>query len=222
MVKSASDAINTLRNVTGRVDDSDPLFTNTVMLTYLNDFITQQASSDVRLFKNETWYEFNIDTTTADPLPVDLQALSLSTIGPPAYVQYITDPTNGSFELFWYQDPKQFFALWPEIGSANYAPQRPTYVLYYNNELIFRGPPDQQYHIKIKAYQEELEINPEGNIPVDYLFRYIVYGAAINLFNDAGEWDYADKIFPAFRRYRALVYSRTFSQYQNQRSNPEF
>jgi len=219
MAKTAADLILITRNVTGRVDASDPQFTDTIMLQYIQDFINLQATQDVRLFKNKTWYEFDIDENTIDPYPVDLQSITLasgqvgaSTIEPPAYAS--------GFILFWYQDPAQFFREWPETQS--YTPQRPLSVLYYNNELIFRGPPDQLYHIKIAAYQVELQITDPTGLNQDYLYRYICYGAALDIFSDFGEMDRWREIWPVYQRYRALVYSRTNNQYQNQRAGPEF
>ena len=223
MAKSAADLITILRNTTGRIDASDPLFTDEIMLQYLNDFIVQESTQDIRIFKNYTWYEFEIDEDTVDPYPVDLQALGLSTIGPIAYCQ-LTDaelPTVGSFQMFWYQDPQQFYAIWPDIAGT-YQPQRPQYVLYYNNQLIFRGPPDREYRIKIQAFHDELEINAQGNISADYLFRYVCYGAALDIFSDYGEMDKWRDIYPVYQRYRGFVYSRTASQYQNQRPSPQF
>lgn len=219
MAKTASDLITIMRNVTGRVDASDPLFTDTIMLQYLNDFIQQLSTQDVRLFKNRTWWEFNFGPTDPNPYPVNLQNIVLvdgqigaSTIEPPAYCQ--------GFYLFWYQDPQDFFRIWPE--TQPYMPARPTYVLYYNNELLFRNPPDKQYFIKIAAYQVEIMVNPEGLLNQDYLFRYLAYGASLDIFSDFGEMDKYRDVFPAFMRYRALVYARTYQQYQNQRTGPDF
>lgn len=219
MAKSAADLILILRNVTGRVDASDPQFTNAIMLQYLQDFIQLQSTQDIRIFKNKTWYEFLLDPITSpDPYPVNLQTIVLvdgqigaSTIEPPCYA-------NG-FPVFWYQNPQEFYGIWPE--TQTYQPQRPTYVLYYNNELTFRGPPDKEYLIKMAAYQVEVQINAEG-LNQDYLYRYICYGAALDIFSDFGEMDKWREVFPAYQRYRALVYSRTYSQYQNQRPSPEF
>ena len=219
MTKSAGDLILILRNVTGRVDASDPQFTDTIMLQYLQDFIQLQSTQDIRIFKNKTWYEFILDPLTSpDPFPVDLQTIPLidgqigaSTIEPPCYAD--------GFPVFWYQDPAEFYAIWPE--TQLYQPQRPTYVLYYNNELTFRGPPDKDYLIKIAAYQVEIQIT-NGVLNQDYLYRYICYGAALDIFSDFGEMDKWREVFPAYQRYRALVYSRTYSQYQNQRPSPEF
>ncbi len=219
MAKTAADLILILRNVTGRVDASDPQFTDAIMLQYLQDFIQLQSTQDIRIYKNKTWYEFTLDPDISpNPYPVDLQTIILvngnqgaSTIGPPCYAD--------GFTVFWYQDPAEFYAIWPE--TQTYQPQRPQYVLYYNNELTFRGPPDKEYLIKMEAYQVEIQIT-DGLLNQDYLYRYICYGAALDIFSDFGEMDKWREIWPAFQRYRALVYSRTQSQYQNQRPTPEF
>lgn len=212
MAKTAQDLITITRNVTGRVDRYDPLFTDDVMLQYINDFIQHESTQDIRINKNQTWYEFTIDENSDDPYPVDLDSLQLSTIGPKAYV-------NG-FRLFWYQDPEQFYVRWPE--TQTYDPQRPTSVLYYNNELTFRGPPDDSYDIKINAYKWEVAVSSTVDLSEDYLFRYVSYGAALDIFADYGEIDRVHEYLPIYERYRNLVYARTYQQNQNQRSNPEF
>lgn len=219
MAKTAADLINTLRNITGRVDASDPLFTDTIMLQFLNDFIQLEATQDIRIYKNATWWEFLLDENSPNPYPVNLQNILLasgqtgaSTIQPPAYAD--------GFVMFWYQDPAEFYARWPE--TQTYTPQRPQEVLYYNNELTFRGPPNQEYAIKIAAYQVELQVTLNGTLAQDYLYRYVCYGAALDLFAEYGEMDRYNEIYQAYMRYRALVYSRTYSQLQNQRPSPEF
>lgn len=219
MAKSAAQLITILRNLTGRVDASDPLFTDEIMLGYLNDFISLESTQDVRLFKNRTWWEFDIDPTTPNPMPVDLNAVDLingqigaSTIEPPAYV--------AGFITAWYQSPQEFYAIWPE--TQTYTPQRPTYILYYNNELTFRGPPDKSYLVKIAAYQLEFQVNPDSVLEADYLYRYVCYGAGLDIFADFGEMDKWNEMFPVYQRYRAMVYARTYQQLQNQRTTPDF
>lgn len=210
--QSSQNIITILRNVTGRVDASDPLFTDTIMLQYINNFLSLESTQDIRIFQNKTWWEFAIDPTSPDPYPVDLDALGFSTIEPPAYCD--------GFFVFWYQSPKDFFSIWPE--TQTYAPSRPTYALYYNNELIFRNPPDRTYNMKIAAYKVQPVIPDAGNINSEYLFRYTAYGTALDIFSDYGEMDKYASIEPVFRKYRALVYARTNQQYQNQRPDPEF
>ena len=219
MAKSEAELINMLRNVTGRVDDSDPLFTNAIMKGYLVDFAKLQSTQDIRIFKNYTWYEFTYGTADLNPLPIDLNVLVLSngtigasTIEPPAYC--------AGFNLFWYQSPMEFYRIWPE--TQTYAPSRPTYVLYYNRELTFRNPPDQTYDIKIAAYSEEIAFDSAGLMQDDYLYRYIVYGAALDIFADYGEMDKWNDLQAPYMKYRSKVYARTYQQYQNQRAAPEF
>ena len=92
MAKSIADLLIILRNTTGRVDASDPLFTDEIMTQYLMDFTQLESTQDVRLFKNKTWFEFTLSTTSPDPFPIVLNQLVLvngnigaSTIEPPCY-----------------------------------------------------------------------------------------------------------------------------------------
>lgn len=212
MAKDGNAIINIVRNVTGRVDSNDDLFSNSVILGYINDFLNLIMPQEVRLYENKTWWEFTIDQTSDDPFPVDLQALGYTTIGPLAYID--------GFNLDWYQNPAVFFGRWPE--TQTYTTQRPTDVLWYNNELVFRGPPDQSYSVKISAYAVEAEITEGTNIESDYFWRYVAYGAALDLFSDYGEMDQYEKYYPAFNRYRGLVYARTNQQLSNERTLPRF
>lgn len=212
MAKNGLDIINIMRNVTGRVDASDPLFSNGVMLQYVNDFLNLIMPQEVRLYENKTWWEFTIDQNSADPYPVNLDTLGYTTIGPLIYID--------GFFTNWYQNPADFFAKWPE--TQTYVQQRPVDVLWYNNELVFRGPPDQSYSVKVSAYQVEATISEGTNIDSEYFWRYVAYGASLDLFSDHGEMDQFDKYYPVFRRYRSLVVARTNQQLQYQRTLPNF
>lgn len=224
MAKNGADIIWILRNVTGRVDSSDPLFTDSVMLQYVNDFLNLEMPQEVRLVENQTWWEFTIDEDSTEPYPVDLQALGFTTIGPPGYI-FPTDQEEVSgqagFPLWWYQSPSEFYSIWPD--TQLYTPQRPQYVLYYNNQLVFRGPPDQQYNVKIQAYKvEPVLTGVTDTIENDYFWRYVAYGAALDIFSDYGEMDKYETTYKAFMRYKSMVYARTNAQLMNQRTYPTF
>lgn len=217
MTKMGSDVIRIMRNVTGRIDSSDPLFTDTIMLGYANDFLNLIMPQEVRLFENKTWWEFTLDPTDPnpdpDPFPVDLQSLGYTTLGPPAYVD--------GHDLQWFQSPALFFSKWPE--TQTYQEQRPQDVLYYNEELVFRGPPDKPYGIKIAAYKVEPILTGQSELlDNDYFWRYVAYGASMDIFSDFGEMDNYEKYYPAFKRYRSLVYARTNQQLMSQRTFPTF
>lgn len=226
--QSGASVIQIMRNVTGRVDKNDPAFTDAIMFDYLNAFLQQEHPQEVRLFQNQTWWDFTIDQNTADPLPVDLDALGYSTINAPAYVGYSTTPFT-SFPLFWMMDPKQFYSRWP--WDQVFTPQMPTYVLYYNNELTFRGPPDQTYRIRISAYKIDYSFAGGTNtnagsiladVPQAYLTRYLAYGAALDILSDYNEMDKYNEVFQVYRRYRGQVLARTWQQYESQRTAPDF
>lgn len=226
--QSGISVIQILRNVTGRVDKNDPAFTDAIMFDYLNAFLQQEHPQEVRIFQNETWWDFAIDQFTADPLPVDLDALGFSTINAPAYISTVTTPIN-SFPLFWYENPKDFYRRWP--WNDVFVPTRPIAVLYYNNELTFRGPPDQQYLIRISAYKIDYSFaggsntnagSILANVPNAYLTRYLAYGAALDILSDFGEMDKYNEVFQVYRRYRGQVLARTWDQLSSQRTGPDF
>lgn len=222
--KTGAEIIQILRNVTGRVDVSDPLFTDTIMLGRVNDFLSLIMPQEVRLYEKQTWWEFTIDETTLDPLPVDLETLGFSTLGSVAYV-WVENSTTPSqinrFKLFWYQSPGVFYGKWPQVVGVQR--QRPQDVLWYNNELTFRGPPDQEYTVQIQAYKIEAPLEaPSDEIDNSYFWRYVAYGAAIDLFNDYGEDDKTARVMPAFKRYKTIVEARTYQQLSTQRTYPTF
>lgn len=217
-----------MRNVTGRVDRNDPAFTDEIMTDYLNQFLQNEHPQEVRIFQNQTWWDFTIDTTTLNPLPVDLDFLGFSSLNPPAYITTVT-PNINSFKLFWYENPRDFYARWP--WDQVFTPQMPTYVLYYNNELTFRGPPDATYNIRIGAYKIDHSFQGGTNtntnstltkVPTAYLTRYLAYGAALDILSDYGEMDKYNEVFQVYRRYRGQVLARTWDQLESQRTDPDF
>lgn len=208
---TAAQIITIMRNITGRTDSSDPAFTDTAMLGYLQDFIQNDAPQDVRLFEDQTWWEFDINVGDS-PYAVDLDALGYSTIQPPAYV--------GGFKVYWYQDPTEFYAIWPE--TQTYQVQRPTYILYYDNELVFRGPPDTTYSVKISANKLR-GVNAVGSsIEHAYMDRYYAYGASLNILSDYCEMERYQQVLAVFKKQRAGLLARTWQQDNNQRITPEF
>jgi len=220
MAKSGADIIKIVRQVTGRTDSSDPQFTDAIMMSRVNDYLELIMPQEVRLYENKTWWEFTFNAASdgTDTVPVDLEVEGFSTIGPLAYIGPSTDVGPG-FKLWWFQDPASFYGKWPD--TQTFTEQRPTDVLYYNNELLFRGPPDQPYQVRIEAYKIEARITEGTNIDEAYFWRYVAYGTALDIFSDFGEMDKYNEYMPAFRRYKALVYARTNQQNRSQRTVPD-
>ena len=232
--EQVANIVQIMRNVTGRVDQNDPMFTDEIMIDYLNVFLQQEHPSECRIFENYTWWDFTIDQNSQDPFPVNLDDLGFSTINSPAYIGYVT-PQLTSYLLFWYEDPRLFYQKWP--WNTTFTPQRPTYVLYYNDELTFRGPPDQTYDVRISAYKIDQSFAGGKNkntqsvlegtgmlyrTPMAYLTRYLAYGASLDILSDYGEMDKYNEVFQVYRRYRGQVLARTWNQLQSQRTAPDF
>ena len=212
MSKSAAQIITIMRHVTGREDNTDPQFSDTVMLGYVNDFYQLIMGQEVRLFELNTWYEFTL-TANDDEYVIDLSAIGDSILRPPAYV--------GGYQVEWLQSPQAFYSVWPQ--TQTYQPTRPQYILYYNNRLLFRAPPDDDYAVKIAAYKINATMpSTNTNITEDYWWRYVAYGAAIDLLTDYNELDRVTQLMPLFERYKSIVYARTMTQLSNQRTYPTF
>lgn len=223
-----------IRNVTGRVDSTDPAFTDPILIDYLNAFIQQQHPSEVQIFENKTWWEFPIDPTTQNPMDVDLDLLGFSTINAPAYIANIGAEKN-SFQIAWYLDPIEFYRRWP--WETDYTPQMPTAVLYHNNQLLFRGPPDKAYQVRISAYKVDytfaggtfsnsgsvLSGTGQGYDTIrSYLIRYLAYGTSINILSDYGETERVAEVYQSYKLYKANVTARTWNQLSTQRTSPDF
>jgi hypothetical protein len=208
----ASQVIQIARNATGRVDSNDPLFTDAIMLQRLTDFIQLEKCTDVRIGYNRSWYEMTL-VTGQGTYDINLDNENLSTINPPAYVD--------GYEIFWYQDPAAFYRIFPE--TQTYQETRPQYVLYYNNQLVFRNPPDQDYGFKVASYTVDMAITNLGDsIPQAHWMRYLGYGMSLDIFADYGELDQYNNYFPIFQRYKNMVVAREHQQNMSQRTSPKF
>jgi len=95
----------------------------------------------------------------------------------------------------------------------------PRGVLFNNNTLIFRSPPDQQYLVELDAY-----LSPAGFLSTNqaiqfgYMCEYIARGAARKLLSDTGDWDQMAAYEPLFREQEILVWKRSQRQFTASRT----
>lgn len=86
----------------------------------------------------------------------------------------------------------------------------PRGVLFTNNTLIFRSPPDQQYLIELDAY-----LSPAGflasnqAIQFAYMCEYIARGAARKILSDTGDIEQFNFYEPLFKEQETLVWKRS-------------
>jgi hypothetical protein len=95
----------------------------------------------------------------------------------------------------------------------------PRTLLYYNNTLTLRSPPDQQYLVEIDAYLSPAAFfNQSQAIPFAYMAEYIARGAARKILSDTGDIEQFQFYEPLFREQEMLVWKRSQRQWTASRT----
>lgn len=95
----------------------------------------------------------------------------------------------------------------------------PRGMLFYNNTITLRSPPDQQYLVEIDAYLSPAAFfNQTQAIPFGYMAEYIARGAARKLLSDTGDWEQFDRYEPLFIEQEQLVWKRSQRQFTSTRT----
>ncbi len=97
---------------------------------------------------------------------------------------------------------------------------QPRSILYYNNVLTLRSPPDQQYLVELDAYLSPAAfLNTSSAIPFGYMAEYIARGSARKLLSDTGDWEQFNSYEPLFLEQELLVWKRSQRQWTSTRSH---
>jgi len=95
----------------------------------------------------------------------------------------------------------------------------PRSMLYYNNTLTLRVPPDIQYLVELDAYLTPAAFfNTAAAIPFGYMAEYIARGAARKILSDTGDAEQLAFYEPMFREQELLVWKRSQRQWTNNRT----
>lgn len=95
----------------------------------------------------------------------------------------------------------------------------PRAILYYNNTLTLRSPPDKQYLVEIDAYLSPAAFfNTSAAIPFGYMAEYIARGAARKILSDTGDVEQFQFYEQFFKEQELLVWKRSQRQWTNNRS----
>lgn len=90
----------------------------------------------------------------------------------------------------------------------------PRAVLWYNNWLTLRAPPDTQYLVLLDAYLTPAAFfNSSQAIPFGYMAEYIARGAARKILSDTGDWEQFTAYEPLFKEQELLVWKRSQRQW---------
>jgi hypothetical protein len=90
----------------------------------------------------------------------------------------------------------------------------PRSILYYNNTLTLRSPPDQQYLVELDAYlSPSAFLSTSQGIQFAYMAEYLSLGAARKILSDTGDAEQLQFYEPRFREQEALVHIRSQRQW---------
>jgi hypothetical protein len=95
----------------------------------------------------------------------------------------------------------------------------PRSVLFYNNTLTFRSPPNTQYLVELDAYLSPAAfLSTSQAVPFGYMSEYIARGAARKILSDTGDWEQFNAYEPLFREQENLVHIRSQRQWTSTRT----
>lgn len=95
-----------------------------------------------------------------------------------------------------------------------YNPGLPRAILFYNNCITLRNPPDRQYLVELDAYLSPAAfLNTSSAIPYAYMSEYIARGASRKILSDTGDSEQFAFYEPLFREQEMLVWKRSQRQF---------
>lgn len=96
----------------------------------------------------------------------------------------------------------------------------PRGILYYNNAITLRSPPDQQYLVELTAYLSPCAFFTQSeSIPFAYMCEYIARGAARKILSDTGDVEQLQFYEPLFKEQETLVWKRSQRQWTDSRTS---
>jgi hypothetical protein len=95
----------------------------------------------------------------------------------------------------------------------------PRGILFYNNSIILRSPPDQQYLVELTAYLTPCAyLSGSAAIQFAYMAEYIARGAARKILADTGDVEQFNFYEPLFKEQETLVWKRSQRQFTANRT----
>lgn len=106
-----------------------------------------------------------------------------------------------------------------QVQSYFYQQGLPRAILFYNNCLTIRPPPDIPYLIELDAYLTPAAfLSTAQAIQFGYMCEYIARGAARKILSDVGDVEQFQFYEPMFREQELLVWKRSQRQFTSQRT----
>ncbi len=226
-------------NVTGGIlPIADPIFTNAfpltadgkifipttsfypgVFITYQNDFGANTVITDSGIFLSTATdsqlhgllMQTGIPTFGNLPLSGNAYSTTLNTVNYQTGVVNVTFPTppplgiNIQCQCYFY-----------EQGI-------PRSLLFYNNCLTIRPPPNISYLVELDAYLTPAAfLSTSSAFPFGYMSEYIARGAARKILSDTGDMEQFMFYEPLFKEQETLVWKRSQRQFTTSRTGTIF
>lgn len=100
-----------------------------------------------------------------------------------------------------------------------YNPGMPRSILFYNNVITLRNPPDTQYNVEMDAYLSPAAfLVSSSGLQFAYMAEYIARGAARKMLSDTGDTEQFNFYEPLFREQEMLVWKRSQRQFTSTRT----
>lgn len=106
------------------------------------------------------------------------------------------------------------------VQTRQYAANRPTTILYYDNQLIMRPVPDQAYEIKMITYVVPMALdgtNPNSLPILTEWWEVLAYGAAAKVYEDNKDLDSWQEMQMLLSRKLDLIGRRQWQELRTQR-----
>lgn len=104
-----------------------------------------------------------------------------------------------------------------------YAQGIPRAILFYNNCIVLRPPPDISYFIELDAYLTPAAfLATDTALPFAYMAEYIARGAARKILSDTGDIEQFNFYEPLFKEQETLVWKRSQRQFTATRTGTIF
>lgn len=169
--------------------------------------------SDVFGMTQITGGPYTVTASTIDTITISLDTTNFS-----AYVSGgEVDVQKGTIDYITGEIAMDFGGSVTGDIRANYFPynaSRPSAVLYFGNQLVFRAIPDNCYRVVMQVYQKPVELLQNSQSPeLRQWWQLIAYGAALKIFADNLDMESLEKVRPLFAEQEILAMRATVTQY---------
>lgn len=190
-----------------------------VYITYQNDNGSTTTIADSGIFldtaKNNQLTGILIQTTEAGNL--NASPFGYEILGGPTVTNSTVNYVTGVVDVTFLTPPAANTDI--QVQSYFYQQGIPRAILFYDNVLTIRPPPNISYLIELDAYLTPAAfLNTSQAIQFGYMSEYIARGAARKILSDTGDMEQFAFYEPLFREQESLVWKRSQRQFTSQRT----